>query len=197
MPDLNEKQKLAVELSTQGKRIAKTRIAEAFLAEHPESQSSRSLVRRFREKVTRGATDACWAWTGATKEKWHYGVIGAGGKFGPILRANRVAWILQHGVVPDGHVCHSCDNPMCTNPAHLFLGNDQINLDDMRRKGRGHVLPALPGEANPCVKYTETQVRELRAKVAEGRSIAAAAREVGIVAASAYPIAHGTSWGHL
>lgn len=48
-----------------------------------------------------------------------------------------MAYESSTGDVPAGLlVCHHCDNPPCCNPAHLFLGTYQDNVDDMMSKGR-------------------------------------------------------------
>lgn len=82
-------------------------------------------------------TDGCWEWAGSIGNGG-YGRVSTGG--GKQMAASRVSWILHFGPIPDGmYVCHHCDNPPCTNPAHLFLGTAQDNFDDCLKKGR-HIL---------------------------------------------------------
>lgn len=75
----------------------------------------------------------CWVWT-----KGHlragYGAL----KFQrQRWMAHRLAFTLSTGPIPDGlKVCHKCDNPICCNPGHLFLGTNADNHKDMRAKGR-------------------------------------------------------------
>lgn len=59
------------------------------------------------------------------------------------VSAHRVAWQIANGPIPDegpGHhgwcVCHRCDNPLCVNPDHLFLGSNLDNQRDKAAKGR-------------------------------------------------------------
>jgi hypothetical protein len=54
-----------------------------------------------------------------------------------MVRAHRFAWIEANGPVPAGlHVLHTCDNPLCVRPSHLWLGTQAENLADMTAKGR-------------------------------------------------------------
>ena len=63
-----------------------------------------------------------------------YGQISVNGK---PTRANRVAWEVARGRIPEGLcVLHKCDVPACCNVDHLFLGTYQDNHDDMKAKGR-------------------------------------------------------------
>lgn len=51
--------------------------------------------------------------------------------------AHRRAFELTHGPLEAGvHVLHACDNPPCCNPAHLFPGDQTLNMRDMVAKGR-------------------------------------------------------------
>ena len=127
-----------------------------------ERSIRKSLSERFWAKVNRSS--GCWVWTGA-KNRTGYGIIG----HGPTLRAHRVAYELTFGPIPQGmYVLHSCDNPSCVNPAHLFLGRQADNLQDMKRKGRSN-----RGERNPSAKLTSRLVSKIRQRYATGNISAA------------------------
>src|SRR3990167_5944059 len=86
---------------------------------------------KFNEYVKK--TDNCWKWT-HTKNIHGYGFVSHLGKNTP---AHRFSWILNNGKIPDGLcVLHKCDNRICVNPDHLFLGTLQDNISDKVSKGR-------------------------------------------------------------
>src|SRR5690349_13950224 len=79
--------------------------------------------------------------------------------------ASRLAYTLGVGPIPDGMcVCHHCDNPRCIRLAHLFVGTQKDNMNDMRRKGRA--APLIPrlrvGRDHHNARLTEDQVKEIR-----------------------------------
>lgn len=95
------------------------------------------LPTRLWRRVNKNAPNGCWEW-GGWRHEHGYGRIRAvsTGK-SKFLRTHRVSWAIHNGPVPVGmDVLHRCDNPPCCNPAHLFLGTDADNMNDMAAKGR-------------------------------------------------------------
>ena len=91
---------------------------------------------RFFSKLKRNEATGCLEWT-ASRKGGSYGGFKLNGK---IVRAHRVAFLLAGGSLSDAapHVCHTCDNPLCCEPTHLFAGSVSDNALDRERKGRGH-----------------------------------------------------------
>ena len=80
-------------------------------------------------------TAGCWGWTGSIMQ-FGYGKI-VPYKGASSISAHRASWMIYYGKIPEGMcVLHTCDNPICTNPEHLFLGTQMDNMRDAQRKGR-------------------------------------------------------------
>jgi hypothetical protein len=106
--------------------------------------------------------------------------------------------ISSQAFIPDGMlVCHTCDNPPCCNPKHLFLGTFQDNIDDRERKGRNHP-PCLRGEKHGQHKLTELDVIEIRNRYSQGNeSYRSLSGSFGISFGQIRNIIKGTQWGWL
>lgn len=120
---------------------------------------------RFWVKVDKsGGEDACWLWIAHRNENG-YGTFGWKGNNSE--KAHRVAYELAYGVAPEQlYVLHTCDNPPCVNPKHLFLGTHQDNTDDRDRKGRNVVQY---GENHWATKIPDDKVTEIRMDFVSGK----------------------------
>ena len=117
-----------------GQRVGGEMTHEEIMAE-----ISRPSTRiRFEAKVVRIPEAGCWVWLGSLRGRG-YGFFHLGGKSDRKgTGAHRISWALHHGFLPDSSVdvCHHCDNPLCVNPGHLFLGTRSDNMKDCGAKGR-------------------------------------------------------------
>jgi len=163
------------------------------------------IEERFWSKVDKsGGDDACWVWTAHRSSK-RYGGFKA---YGRTQQAHRFVWQITHGLIADGLcVCHHCDNPLCVNPSHLFLGTHQENMTDMVRKNRHKPASAgdqhpmrlnpeivLRGETNGYAKLTETDVRSIRESCSSGKTLA---HQFGVSQGTISRIRQRVSWRHI
>lgn len=118
------------------------------------------LETRFWRKVAKGDDASCWEWQGYRLSKGYGWVSTPLGN----RAASRVAAYLA-GLLKDLssplQVLHRCDNPPCCNPAHLFIGTNQDNVNDRVAKNRSG-SKSLYGQANGASKLTDVQIKQIR-----------------------------------
>ena len=143
-------------------------MALIFIMKHlPIPKLSDGQIRRFWKKVCRLRKDECWLWTGMSDESKGY--RRARVSIGPAsarhyYNATRVGYYINTGIDPgEKEVCHTCDNSLCINPFHHFLGTQAKNVADMVAKHR-HVPPKVTRSVDcPQHKLTNREVRLIRA----------------------------------
>jgi hypothetical protein len=109
---------------------------------------------RFWKKVTKALENECWLWTGCKQGSNGYGYFRISKDAGNQV-AHRFSYELHKGQIPMGMiVCHTCDNPICVNPNHLFVGTHQDNAIDRESKKRS--------DYSKITKLTEKQAQEIK-----------------------------------
>ena len=140
-----------------------------------------------------GRDGDCWKWTGS-KDENGYGKMRFGRQFKEI-RASRYSYELHKEPLGELLACHTCDNPPCVNPDHLFAGTYRDNLYDMIAKGRYRGAPR--GSLNKISKLTEIQVLEIKRLMTEGVSQNTLARQFGVSRSCIADSAQKKKWAWL
>lgn len=119
-------------------------------------------IARFNEKIDVGKPDECWDWNSSV-DTYGYGSFRAG-----LISciSSRVAYYFAKGEIPKGLcVLHSCDRPICCNPAHLTAGTRKENALQMMARGRQnfqkHPETIGRGEKNAMAKFSDEVVKQV------------------------------------
>jgi HNH endonuclease len=147
--------------------------------------------------------DPCEEYRGAKRPSGH----GNRNFRGIPMLASRAAWIEANGPVPDGlWVLHRCDNPPCVKVSHLYLGTPQDNVRDMWERGNpyspgpngvGMATRFGPGSSHWRAKLTESDVRRMRARNAEGADVSTLAAEFEMSPRQVLDIVRRKAWRHV
>lgn len=152
------------------------------------------LIERFECKFDK-LTNGCWQWN-ACKNNNGYGEFSM---MGSTMFAHRAAWTLYKGDIPktDNYhsicVLHKCDNRLCVNPEHLFLGTNHDNVKDMFKKGRN---PDRKGKNNGKSKLTEENVMQIR-KLKKSKTYKEIANIFNVSESAIGHAATGRNWKHI
>lgn len=126
--------------------------------------------------IQKNSEAECWPFLGG-RNKLGYGVVFFHGRHNGYL-AHRVAYTIANGPIGNFILCHSCDNPICCNPAHLIPGTHADNkLDSVHKQRHAHAETAgikthperyPKGSQLSKARLNESQVTEIRRLYAAG-----------------------------
>jgi hypothetical protein len=145
---------------------------------------------RFWRSVARRGDEECWQWSGS-RGPGGYGIFHHDGRS---TLAHRFSFALAAALSDEMCVCHHCDNRLCVNPGHLFLGTHEDNMRDMAAKGRGRG-PGLKGRRNPAFKLEPQDAAAIRSEYAcGGVSQAEVGRKYGVSSQTVSLVVRGEHW---
>lgn len=164
----------------------------------PKQYHGLTTRERFEKRVKIDEKTGCWIWTASRTPKG-YGQFNYDGT--RPIPAHRASWFIYRGEIPlnpdsaykTHYVCHTCDNILCVNPDHLFLGDQQVNMDDKMGKGR-HNYGTSRGTDHGMAKLNEDIVREIRASAETTLQLH---RRLGIPRSTIDMVKKRQTWKHV
>lgn len=171
---------------------------------HPwERLLTPEFLARLDAQTQRGAASECWLWQGSTAGD--YGILRGrtapqrriGVQASVRVRVTRAVFARHHGEAATNAaeaIRHTCDNPLCVNPAHLQAGTHSDNAQDREKRGRAN---RLAGASHPNSKLTPEAVAEIRRAVASGEPERVLAERFGVDRATIGYVARRESWRHV
>lgn len=152
-------------------------------------------IDRFWSKVNIGKSNECWEWlTTLYVDGYGQFMINRTSR-----RSHRISYELNHGPIPNNMVImHTCDNRKCVNPAHLKLGTQQQNIQDMFAKGRQPKI-SRAGTANGRAKLNEDAARYIKQHGVKGRggNVVKLAEKYNVSTTQILCILDNKSWSHI
>ena len=144
----------------------------------------------FEGKYTINSASGCWDWN-RLKDKDGYGKVGYNYK---TYRAHRLSYIINKGEIGNMCVLHTCDNPSCINPEHLFLGTQKDNMDDMRDKRRNY---KAVGFLHGRCKLTKAQIVSIKNRLKDNQTCVSIAIDFNVNERTIGRIKSGDSWSSI
>ena len=144
-------------------------------------------VKAFWSRVKKRGKNECWGWDGAHDKDGYpvfHRTIGW-------YKAHRVACFLAHGDAGK-MTCHTCNNPGCVNPKHLYPGTGKDNARD-----RDKIPHGIHGERQHLAVLTNAQVLKIVSLKALGTASKDIAKELGVRRRLVYRVCGGECWGWL
>lgn len=144
----------------------------------------KDCIKRFYEKIKINE-NGCWLWIGCTNKK--YGFL----RFkNANMYAHRFCFEYIKNIPIEGKlVCHTCDNPLCVNPEHLFIGTHKDNMQDAVSKRR-----VAFGEKHYQNKLKKHDIEEIRKLVRCGMSQSQIAEIFDVEQSNISKIIIGKNW---
>lgn len=114
-------------------------------------------------RIEKGKPNECWLFLKRNGSYWtNYAQCLHNGKIQKVSRLV-LEQKLKRPIKKGYKACHTCDNPPCCNPTHLFEGTDADNMADRNAKGRARGGSNIEGK-NPSTKITYAMVCWARKK---------------------------------